>query len=191
MDRIMKTGICILIGLGLVFSQALDDAFWEEASKKAKEEKAKSAAVESMRTDTTVPDFGNGIKREPARDDARYYVSVSDRVVDSLQGVIDMMSNEMYADKFFKKMKDYNFENKVSYLKYLFKYRLRDTVQVEDFCQKYQKVLLLECNRWSRIMELQSSIESTNVCATITLYVKRNKEYMGRIGDFLFGVNEK
>ena len=153
---------------------------WDAAEKQARVEKSQTAAFDTMRTDTTI-DF---TKKRPAKVEKIpvYNIIVNDKNVDSLQIVIDSISS-----LFMKELREYDLFNKTKYCDYLLQWNKKDTAQVTKECDLYLQYLMLECDKLNYVLQQQDGDSRV----TIHLYIKRNKEYMAQITNYIYRLVKK
>jgi len=153
---------------------------WDAAEKRVRVEKAQSVAFDTMRTDTTV-DFA---KKQPVKLITKHTIIINDRRIDSIDSVIDSLKKQFYSDSQLKKMKDFDIANRIAFFNHLLHYKIKDTAQVEIACNALITIYDLEHKKLLLIIESEQS----DVRATIQLYIRKNRDYTGLIGGYLYSI---
>ena len=153
---------------------------WDAAEKQARLEKAQSAAFDTMRTDTTVC----FTKKQPVTQTTRHTVTVNDHRIDSIDAIIDSLKKQLYSDNQYRKMRDFDIANRIAFFNHLLHYKIKDTAQVTIACNALMSIYDLEYRKLLLIMESEQS----DVRATIQLYIRKNRDYTGLIGGYLYSI---
>ena len=103
--------------------------------------------------------------------------------IDNMDQAIKDFENKLYnADKYTKKMKNYELKDKFAYCKYLLKYKLKDTVSVLTFYENVYQLFTLEKQK----MELISSTQRGNDKGFLLIHLRKLKNEMGELGTAIY-----
>jgi len=111
-------------------------------------------------------------------------IIVNDYRIDSIENLIDSIEKIFYKDVQFKKIKDYDIANIIAFFNHLLHYKIKDTAQIEIACNMLIVIYDLEYRKLLLIIDSEQS----DVRATIQLYIRKNRDYAGIIGGYLYSI---
>jgi hypothetical protein len=109
--------------------------------------------------------------------------------IDSLQGVIDSISVELYQkDTLYHKMIKYPLSEKKRYFTFLLQNRIKDTSQVFSWCESMHTMLCLEQAKMFLIVKTQ---QDENAKSFLMLHLKRTQLKMGELSGLMVSFSPK
>lgn len=169
----------IILSIFLIMQTSFD---WEAAERAVKEERAKSVAYDTMRSDTTIPDYQH-LQTPKKQKPSTHTVTIYDtKKIDSIQAVEDSLSLLLYSDKQFKKMRYFDITNRINFFNHLLHYKIKDTASVYNASTIY--INILDCQYKRLLLILDKTTDDTR--AAIYLHIKKNRNDAGVIGGYLY-----
>jgi hypothetical protein len=172
--------------LSLLIIMQADTFDWGTAEKALRQERAQSAACDTMRTDTASPDYTHFKAPKKEKKSIHNVMVMDTRDIDSVQAIEDSVSRVLYGDPQFKKMKGFDIANMVGFFNHVLHYKQRDTAAVQVACFQYIKIM--DCKYQQLLLILENQQDDTR--ASIYLHIKKNRNDAGIVGGYLYSITE-
>jgi hypothetical protein len=169
----------------LLIAQA-DTFDWGVAEKALRQERAQTAACDTMRTDTAAPDYTHFKAPKKEKKSIHNVMVMDTRNIDSIQAIEDSVGRLLYGDPQFRKMKGFDIADMVGFFNHVLHYKQRDTAAVQTACFQYIKIM--DCKYQQLLLILENQHDDTR--ASIYLHIKKNRNDAGIIGGYLYSITE-
>lgn len=144
---------------------------WGTAEKALRQERAQTAACDTMRTDTAVADYLHFKAPKKEKKSIHNVMVMDTKDIDSVQAIEDSVSRMLYGDPQFRKMKGFDVANMVGFFNHLLHYKQRDTAAVQAACMQYIKIM--DCKYQQLLLIIENQKDDTR--AAIYLHIKKNR----------------